>query len=197
MGLRDGLSRARCKLGLHAGEWEPAGACERVNTCLGCGNVRTRTEHELTGWAYASPDDETSCLMERHCTRCGLAETAVRHEPRWQYESDGRCEGQRCCERCGTASGERAVRHHWGPWMPDRNAAPVQNPLSLRANHMVRSCLRCAEQEQMKLPAEHAFVRDNPFLLSRVNGGARDHRAAAGHQHAVRHRARRQPAGWQ
>lgn len=152
MGLRVGLGRVRCAAGLHAGTWEPSadGTCEQARTCSRCGEVRLRTDHELSDWAFARPDDETCCLMERHCSRCRLAETATRHEPRWRYESDGRCEGQLACERCGAPSGKPGTRHQWGPWMPDKNATVMQNPLSLRASSLVRACRRCDHQERMK-----------------------------------------------
>ncbi len=151
MGLRDGLNRVKCAARLHARRWEwvANGSCEQVNSCSHCGKAQSRTEHNMTGWAYADPDDTASCVMERRCERCRHTERSVRHDPRWQYESAGRCEGQRLCERCGTPCGGRGTRHEWGPWLPDRETAQI-NPLSLRSSRLVRSCARCAGQDSMR-----------------------------------------------
>lgn len=148
MKLRDGLGRTGCALGRHGGAWTWAAdeSCDQTRECPHCGKVRSRTEHTLTGWSYADPDDTASCLMERRCPRCGLTERSVHHEPRWRYDTDGRCAGQRFCERCGTPSGERGTRHEWGPWLTDRDAARPLNPLALRTQ-LARTCRRCDERE--------------------------------------------------
>jgi hypothetical protein len=151
MGVRDMLGRAGCAVGLHGGQWEwvKDGSCEQVRGCPHCGNTKTRTEHGLSEWAYVDQEDTASCLMERHCARCGLTEESARHEPRWRYESVDGCAGQLFCVRCDAPSGKPGVRHDWGPYMPDRDSVSVRNPLA-RGTTMVRTCRRCANWEPLR-----------------------------------------------
>lgn len=118
MGLRGMLGRVGCLLGRHVGEWiwTAEGSCVMARTCPYCGKAWSKTGHRFTDWAYTALDDTTSCLMERHCLRCQLAEEETRHRSRARYLSDGKCEKQPYCTRCGKPTGPVSVSHEDGQW---------------------------------------------------------------------------------
>jgi hypothetical protein len=123
MGLKDRLLQAKCKVGVHSGEWRQiaTGSCNEQRTCAHCGTVSNRTEHHLSDWAYSDDPAAPACTQERHCQRCPQAEQRVEHTMTFRYEYPGRhevCRQRSDCTRCGFTDGHTYLRHHWKDPVP-------------------------------------------------------------------------------
>jgi hypothetical protein len=163
MGLMDRVNQAKCKTGMHAGDWlwVAPGNCGQVRTCPRCGNVGTRAQHDVTSWASAG-DPAQPCLMERHCQRCLGGETQVQHDLEFKYQSEMRidnaqsgagrafavlanglgggdgCRGQHVCARCGYTDGHVSQEHLWSKmYQPEGGGTRYQ-----------RDCLRCGRVDK-------------------------------------------------
>ncbi|HEX3961202.1 MAG TPA: hypothetical protein VHZ03_32045 [Trebonia sp.] len=164
MGLMDRVNQAKCKTGIHAGDWQwvAPGNCGQVRTCTRCGNVGTRAQHDVTSWASAG-DPAQPCLMERHCQRCLGGETKVEHLLEFKYQQDinmenaknsvagaafavfagvldggVRCRGQHVCARCGYTDGHFSEQHVWSDmYQPNGGGTRYQ-----------RDCLRCGRVDK-------------------------------------------------
>jgi hypothetical protein len=124
MGLKDRFLQAKCKVGVHSGEWKQlaVGSCDEQRTCAHCGEVSSRTDHHLSDWAYSEDPAEPACTRERLCQRCPQVQREVKHTMDWRYDYEGRHE--RCmkrldCTRCGFTEGKKLLAHHW-----DRGSEP-------------------------------------------------------------------------
>jgi hypothetical protein len=112
--FQDAVSKAKCRVGLHEGDWDlvDAATCEFTRTCVRCGRVSTRVRHSWPQWAYLSPG---SCQTERVCTRCGRRETGVDHAwGNFGYDAATDCRTVRACSRCGEREIGPTV-HAWEP----------------------------------------------------------------------------------
>jgi hypothetical protein len=162
MGLMDRVNQAKCKTGMHAGDWlwVAPGNCGQVRTCTRCGNVSTRAQHNVTGWAFVG-DPTQPCLMERHCERCLGGETQLQHQQEFRYQQDldkenatsvagaafavfvgvldggVRCRGQYVCARCGYTDGRSSEQHIWSDMYPSSGGSRQQ-----------RDCLRCGKVDR-------------------------------------------------
>ena len=163
MGLMDRVNQAKCKTGMHAGDWQwvAPGNCGQVRTCTRCGNVSSRAQHNVTGWAFAG-DTAQPCLMERHCERCLGGETELHHVLEFKYHKDldmenaksaagaafavfvnavgggDRCRGQHVCARCGYTDGRVTEEHVWSEmYQPNGGGTRYQ-----------RDCLRCGKVDR-------------------------------------------------
>jgi hypothetical protein len=124
MGLKDRLLQAKCKVGVHSGEWQQlaAGACDEQRTCVHCGEVSQRTDHHLSQWAYSDDPAAPACTRLRRCERCPLVEQEVKHTMEFQYGYPGRhemCMKRLDCTRCGFTQGNTLLAHRW-----DRGSEP-------------------------------------------------------------------------
>jgi hypothetical protein len=101
---------ARCLVGLHHWEGEKyiqqpgSKNCFKTNQCLGCGKSTSQVEGEHM-WTETGVSD--SCLVEKKCRRCGLAETELRHE--WKITRKTGCETDQVCARCNQ---KQTLSHH-------------------------------------------------------------------------------------
>jgi hypothetical protein len=121
------LGRVGCMLGRHAGEWTRTvdNSCAVARACPHCGKSWSDTWHSFTDWTYTAREGATSCLMERHCSRCGLTRQQPGHESRRRYLSADKCEMQPYCTRCGEVTGKVSVSHKDFQW---RYLADVDPP---------------------------------------------------------------------
>jgi hypothetical protein len=118
MGLKDRLLQAKCKVGVHSGEWQQlaAGSCDEQRTCAHCGEVSNRTSHHLSDWAYSDDPAAPACTRERQCQRCPHVEQEVKHTMEFRYDYPGRhevCRQRLDCTRCGFTEGTTHLNHHW------------------------------------------------------------------------------------
>jgi hypothetical protein len=118
MGLKDRLLQAKCKVGVHSGEWKQlaTGSCDEQRTCAHCGVISHRTDHHMTDWAYSTDPAAPACTRERHCGRCPLAEQEVKHTMDFRYDYEGRhekCMMRLDCTRCGFTERKTLLAHHW------------------------------------------------------------------------------------
>lgn len=118
MGLKDRLLQAKCKVGVHSGEWQQlaAGSCDEQRTCVHCGEVSNRTSHHLSDWMYSDDPAAPACTQERQCQRCPLAEREVRHTMEFRYDYPGIhevCRQRLDCTRCGFTERKTRLNHHW------------------------------------------------------------------------------------
>jgi hypothetical protein len=118
MGLKDRLLAAKCKIGVHSGEWKQlaAGSCDEQRTCVHCGQVANRTDHHMSDWAYSADPAAPPCTQERHCERCPEMRQEVRHTMQWRYDYEGRhepCRQRLECTECGFTEGKTMLNHNW------------------------------------------------------------------------------------
>jgi hypothetical protein len=124
MGLKDRLLQAKCKVGMHSGEWKQlaAGSCDEQRTCGHCGEVSHRTDHHMSDWAYSDDPAAPACTRERLCQRCPNVEQEVKHTMDWRYDYEGRhekCLMRLDCTRCGFTQRKTLLAHRW-----DRGSEP-------------------------------------------------------------------------
>jgi hypothetical protein len=146
MGLKDRLLQAKCKVGVHSGEWKQlaAGSCDEQRTCTHCGEVSNRTDHHLTDWAYSADPAAPACTRERHCQRCPQMQQEVKHTMEFRYDYPGRhevCMMRADCTRCGFTEGRKTLRHHW-----DRGVDPFDDGHHYPSGKKVYTCEICRLQ---------------------------------------------------
>jgi hypothetical protein len=146
MSLKDRLFQAKCKVGMHSGEWEQlaAGSCDERRTCVHCGDVANRTEHHMSDWAYSADPAAPACTRERHCGRCPHAQLEVRHTMEWQRDYEGRherCRVRLDCSRCGFTEGRTKMAHRW-----DMGTASPGSGLGNSMPTKTYTCWTCSRQ---------------------------------------------------
>jgi hypothetical protein len=153
MGLKDRLLQAKCKVGVHSGEWKQlaAGSCDEQRTCAHCGEVSNRTDHHMSDWAYSADPAAPACTRERRCQRCPHVQQEVKHTMDWQYDYEGRheqCRMRLDCTRCGLTEGKTLLAHRW-----DLGVEPRDSGYDYSTRIKVYTCEICLLQVVRKADA--------------------------------------------
>jgi hypothetical protein len=173
MGLKDRLLQAKCKVGVHAGEWKQlaAGSCDEQRTCAHCGTVSNRTDHHLSDWAYTDDPAAPACTRERNCQRCPLVQQEVKHTMEWRalnHYSEP-CRQSHVCTRCGLTESTTRMNHRWD-----------SGEFTDGARMVVFTCKVCRAEE----------LRNRMLYLAKDNCHQRRRLLHAMHCHAPRFRLR-------
>lgn len=125
---------AKCKLGIHAGDYSPAEnkpKCNLEKICPDCKENLTKVRHEYGKWQYIQ---EGKCDSTRSCIHCGEEENKVRHS---FSEYKEKCKVYDLCTRCNSKSFKREEHNMLNGPVTIRNGERVQ----------ISGCSRCNKKE--------------------------------------------------